>query len=536
MAVAKVILNGNTLIDVTDKTVASSNLVSPNTALGADGTTVTGALITKSASDVTVSGATTTIPAGVYSSQVQKTVSNGTEGMPTATKGTVSSNSVSVTPSVTNTTGYITGGTKTGTPVTVSASELVSGTKTISSSGITDVTNYASASVASGSATTPATTITANPTISISSDGLITASISASQSVTPTVSAGYVSSGTAGTVSVSGSNTSQLTTQTAQTIHPSTTDQTIASGKYLTGTQTVKGILLTNLSASNIAKDVVVKVGDSTDDDCVTSVTGTYEGSGGGGGGLKKLIEQYTTITSFSNSEISIIGSYAFNNCTNLTTVSFPSCTSIGNFAFQYCSSLTTVSFPLCKSIGGYAFNGCSSLITASFPSCTSIGTYAFNNCINLTTASFPSCKSIASYAFRYCSSLTTVSFPSCTSISNYAFQLCTRLTTASFPSCTRIGSSAFGNCISLTTASFPSCTSIGSYAFQQCFLLLSLYLTGSSVVSLVNSNAFASTPIAGYTTSTGGVYGSIFVPSSLYSTYKASTNWTFFSSRFVSV
>lgn len=62
----------------------------------------------------------------------------------------------------------------------------------------------------SGSASTPATTITANPSISVSSGGLITASVSASQSVTPTVSAGYVSSGTAGTVSVSGSNTSQL--------------------------------------------------------------------------------------------------------------------------------------------------------------------------------------------------------------------------------------------------------------------------------------------------------------------------------------
>lgn len=133
----------------------------------------------------------------------------------------------------------------------------------------------------SGSAATPATTITANPSISVSSGGLITASVSASQSVTPTVSAGYVSSGTAGTVSVSGSNTSQLTTQAAQTIHPSTTDHTIASGKYLTGAQTVKGVLLTNLSAGNIKKDVVVKVGDSTDDDCVASVTGTYEGGGG---------------------------------------------------------------------------------------------------------------------------------------------------------------------------------------------------------------------------------------------------------------
>lgn len=70
--------------------------------------------------------------------------------------------------------------------------------------------------------------------------------------------------------------------QAAQTIHPSTSDQTIASGKYLTGAQTVKGVLLTNLDAGNIKKDVVVKIGDSTDDDCVTSVTGTYEGGGGG--------------------------------------------------------------------------------------------------------------------------------------------------------------------------------------------------------------------------------------------------------------
>lgn len=211
MAVSKVILNGNTLIDVTDKTVTSSTLVSPNTALGADGTIVTGALVTKSASDVTVSGATTTIPAGVYSSQVQKTVSSGTAGTPTATKGTVSNNSVSVTPSVTNTTGYITGGTKTGTPVTVSASELVSGTKSITSSGTTDVTNYASASVASGSATTPATTITANPTISVSANGRVTASVSKTQNVTPSVTAGYVASGTSGTITVNGSGITWLT-------------------------------------------------------------------------------------------------------------------------------------------------------------------------------------------------------------------------------------------------------------------------------------------------------------------------------------
>lgn len=235
----------------------------------------------RSSSDLTASGDTVTAPAGYYGSAATKSVASGTAGTPTATKGTVSNHAVSITPSVTNSTGYITGGTKTGTAVSVSASELVSGTLSITSSGTKDVTNYASASVASGSATTPATTVTANPSISVSSGGLITATASATKSVTPTVSAGFVSSGTAGTITVSGSNTSQLSAQAAQTIHPSTADQTIASGKYITGAQTISGVLLTNLLAENIKKGVIVKVGDASDDDCVASVTGTYQGGTG---------------------------------------------------------------------------------------------------------------------------------------------------------------------------------------------------------------------------------------------------------------
>ena len=108
----------------------------------------------------------------------------------------------------------------------------------------------ASKSVASGSTTTPTTTITANPSISVSSSGLITATASASRSITPTVSSGYVSSGTSGTITVSGSNTEQLTTKSAQTYTPTTTNQTIASGQYLTGTQTIQGD--SNLVGSNI--------------------------------------------------------------------------------------------------------------------------------------------------------------------------------------------------------------------------------------------------------------------------------------------
>jgi hypothetical protein len=57
-----------------------------------------------------------------------------------------------------------------------------------------------------------------------------------------------------------------------------------------------------------------------------------------------------------------------------------------------------------------------------------------------------------------------------------------------------------------------------------------------SSVCKLAGSNAFKSTPIAGYTTYTSGILGNIYVPASLLSKYQSATNWTYFSSRFVGV
>lgn len=163
------------------------------------------------------------------------------------------------------------------------------GTKTITANGTHDVAGYASASVnvpapeirtqtktvtpaTSAQTVTPdsgydglsqvtvnamPTTTQATPSISVSSGGLITASA--------TQSAGYVAAGTK-------SATQQLTVQAAQTITPGTADQTIASGRYLTGTQTIKGD--GNLLAGNIKAGV-----------SIFGVAGTFEGSGGGGGG-----------------------------------------------------------------------------------------------------------------------------------------------------------------------------------------------------------------------------------------------------------
>lgn len=146
MGTSKILIDG-VGIDLTGLTVAADKMLSGTTSLDANGDLVTGNIQTKDSSDLTASGATVTAPAGYYSSAASKAVETGTAGTPTATKGTVSNHAVTVTPSVTNTTGFISGGTKTGTGVSVAASELVSGTLSITGNGSKDVTNYKTVSV-----------------------------------------------------------------------------------------------------------------------------------------------------------------------------------------------------------------------------------------------------------------------------------------------------------------------------------------------------------------------------------------------------
>lgn len=148
-----------TTVNNQDKTVVPSESVQSITAdagyTGLGEVTVDGiptnyvgsAVPRKSSADLTASGATVNVPSGYYSESASKAVASGTEGTPTATKETVANHSVDITPSVTNVEGYIQGGTKTGTAVRVSASELVSGTKSITENGTEDVTNYASVNV-----------------------------------------------------------------------------------------------------------------------------------------------------------------------------------------------------------------------------------------------------------------------------------------------------------------------------------------------------------------------------------------------------
>lgn len=149
----------------------------------------------------------------------------------------------------------------------------------------------ASKAVASGSATAPASI---SGTAATLSTGTNTLTLSKSISVTPSVTAGYVSSGTAGNANVS--LTASVTTKAAATINTSTTDQTIASGQYLTGTQTIKAVTVSGLAASNILSGVTVKVGDANDDDRIASVTGNV------------VIQHYYTGSSTPSSSLGVNG------------------------------------------------------------------------------------------------------------------------------------------------------------------------------------------------------------------------------------
>ena len=194
----------------------------------------------------TASGATVTIPAGYYSAQTTKSVTTMT--LPTAASSSATS-------------GY----TSKATISRSTSDQYINIAPGYNSAG----GYYKISAVANGSATAPASISGSSATVST---GTNTITLSKTISVTPTVSAGYISSGTAGNSSVS--LTASVTTKAATTYHPSTTAQSISSGTYLTGAQTIAAVTTLNLSASNIVSGVTIKVGDSSDDDCVASVTG----------------------------------------------------------------------------------------------------------------------------------------------------------------------------------------------------------------------------------------------------------------------
>lgn len=117
--------------------------------------------------------------------------------------------------------------------------------------------------------------VTANPTITVSNSGMISASNSKSQNVYPVQYPGFADALDAVSINVSGSSTSQLSTQASTTITPTEQEQTaVAAQKYTVGMVKV-GAIPSNYVGSGVTRN------DSTDlsvsGATVTAPAGYYE-------------------------------------------------------------------------------------------------------------------------------------------------------------------------------------------------------------------------------------------------------------------
>ena len=116
------------------------------------------------------------------------------------------------------------------------------------------------------------------------------------------------------------------------------------------------------------------------------------------------------------------------------------------------------------------------------------------------------------------------------------AFAYASNLQSVTLKACTSVGAGAFTNCTSLTTLRLDVCKSISNLAFENCTSLFSLYLLTSTVFTITTSSSvtpFKNTPLSSSTISPSG-WGSIYVRSSLLSSFKTVAGWSSYSARFV--
>ena len=161
--------------------------------------------------------------------------------------------------------------------------------------------------------------------------------------------------------------------------------------------------------------------------------------------------------------------------------------------------------------------------------SVTTIRASAFSNCRALQSVSIPnSVTGIGNDAFNNCFALQSISIPnSVTTIRNNMFNNCYALQSISIPnSVTGIGNNAFYNCYALQSVSIPnSVTGIGDNAFGYCH------------ASEYDFSKFSKVPTLG-ASAFKGIFSStkILVPSVLYDTWVAATNWTTYANYIVAV
>lgn len=135
-------------LDTLSNEGTSADLLAGKELLDSEGKKVTGTIPTKTASNLTTSGATVTVPAGYYSAQATKSVATATQATPSVNIDSAGK----ITATSTQSAGYVSAGTKTGTKqLTTQAAKTITPTKS------------SQTAVASGVYTTGAVTVAAIP-------------------------------------------------------------------------------------------------------------------------------------------------------------------------------------------------------------------------------------------------------------------------------------------------------------------------------------------------------------------------------------
>ena len=139
--------------------------------------------------------------------------------------------------------------------------------------------------------------------------------------------------------------------------------------------------------------------------------------------------EGCTSLTDITIKEkVTLIEGSAFKNCValNFDSVDFSEVTKIGSNAFQNCEKMTAIALPKLTSLGSTStsavkitsnvavFSGCTRLTTVSLGSgVTVLGKNVFFNCSALTTVLMPGVTQIGQYAFAGCSGVTSLALTS---------------------------------------------------------------------------------------------------------------------------
>lgn len=244
-------------------------------------------------------------------------------------------------------------------------------------------------------------------------------------------------------------------------------------------------------------------------------------------------IESLTSIT--LPQSLKSIGNYAFCRVRYVETITIPdSVTSIGDYAFNpsgiggsfknwgtinisensQLSSIGSRAFQQCYMKQIYIPDGVKIIPSSCFSGCSYLENVRLSN--NLTT--------ISSYAFQNCNALKNIEIPnSVNKINSDAFQGCTGLTSINIPdSVTHIDGSAFLRCTSLITATIgKGVTYFGYNVFSGCTALTEITILATAPPT-VGTN-FAPTTVQ-----------TIRIPAGTLEAYSTATNWADYADKFV--